>query len=95
MVISRRRYRSPIAEVECVLSACGLEGQVDLAVLTHVVDVSRQTVTAMNGLEDLILIEQSLVAVVDDGLEAEVGFLPYQYLNLGAVFEGVFFFLCR
>ena len=59
------------------------------------VDIGRQTVTTMDGLEDLILIEQSLIAVVDDGLEAEVGLLPYQNLDLSAVSERVFLLLGR
>ena len=84
-----------LGEVERVLPARGLEGEVDLAILAHVVDIGRQTVTTMDGLEDLILIEQSLIAVVDDGLEAEVGLLPYQYLDLSAVSERVFLLLGR
>ena len=73
------------SEVERVLAACRLKGDVDLPVLAHMVDIARQAVTTVEGLEDLVLIDLALVLIVDDDLEAQVGLLPDEDVSRGAV----------
>lgn len=52
------------------------------------VDVGGESVSCFQRLEDLVVVDESLVAVVDNTFEAEVCLLPYQYVNRGGVGEG-------
>ena len=59
-----------LGKVEGLLAATLLEGDVEFAVLAYVIDLALQFVATMQGLEDLIVVDLSLITVVDDDLEA-------------------------
>ena len=44
--------------------------------------VGRDAVAAVQGLEDLVVVDLSLIPVVDDDLEAQVGLLPDEAVAL-------------
>ncbi len=52
-----------LGEVEGVTTSSGLQGEVDLSILAHMVDISRQTVARMELLEHLVVVELTLIAV--------------------------------
>lgn len=67
-----------VGKVLGLTSAGWLKRNVYLAIWTDVLDIAFQSVTGLNMLEDLVAIDEPLIFVVDDDLEAEVGLLPYE-----------------
>ena len=70
-----------------MLATCLLECQINLSILAYMIYVGRYPVSAMQWLEDLIIVDLSLELVVDDDLEAQVCLLPYEHIYSCAMGE--------
>lgn len=71
-----------LGEVFRLAPAGGLQGDVELAVGTHLGHVAFQPVATVDVLENLVLIDEPAEFVVDDDLESEIGFLPNEQVHL-------------
>ena len=70
-----------VGKVSCLLSPGGLQHHIDFAVLPHLVDISPKPVAGMDFAEYLVVVNQSLVGVVDNDLETHICFLPHQQVD--------------
>lgn len=75
-------FEERVGKVECLATSGRLKDDVELAVGTHLLHEAFQLVSRVDILEDLITIDEPLVLVVDDDLEAKVRLLPYQQVGL-------------
>ena len=74
-------------EVFGMLTTSLLEGYIYLSVRTYLGDVCLHTVASVQITEHLGVIEQSRIAIVDDGFEAEVCLLPDEGIDFIAYFQ--------
>ena len=64
-----------------------LKRDINLSVLPDVVDVGGELVASFQGLEDLVVVDKSLVAVVYNALETEIRLFPDEDRDWGRVGE--------
>ena len=80
-------FQECVGKVERLASSCGLKDDIEFAIRANLLHEAFQRVTGVNILEDLITVDEALVLVVDDNLEAEVRLLPYQQVDLLFLFQ--------
>ena len=66
------------SEVEGLLSACGLQRDIYLAIGADGVDVAFRAVASVYVFEHLVVIYECRVTIVDDYFEAHLRLLPHQ-----------------
>lgn len=80
-------FQERVGKVKRLTPSCGLKDDIELAIGANFLHEAFQRVTRVDILEDLITIDEALVLVIDDNLEAEVRLLPYQQVDLLLLFQ--------
>ena len=100
-VVVEKVFMETLREVESLLASLFLQCNIQFAIRSYSRDEAFKAVTGMQFAEYLVVIDKSLVFVVDNDLESEVGLLPHKefYLCILLIFGEIrcqeFLHLCR
>ena len=68
-----QRLEDAAGDAVDLVVAEGVEADVDLVVLAHLLDVTRRAIAGAEGAEDFVTVEETRVQVVDDDLVSQLG----------------------
>ena len=75
-----------VGELFGLASSSRLQRQINLIVLAHMVDIRFEAIARMKGLENLSLVDKTLILVIYNDLETKICLLPHHHFHLVTMF---------